>query len=190
MYDIFHQKHHFKKGDTMKFNKIILILIIAIILSFTGCFFNDEHKYTFAQSSDNIVSVEIRKLEYGQSYTTPEKTRIIKTLNEDEATTLLRDISEAEFGEAWGDGIGASYGDIVVYITYSDGICEVIGYSNCAIIEKKREWSFTGEYFKDSIVFTEIMYEYVGEEYRRYLPGYPLKPTVPPTSQSNTTNEP
>ena len=155
--DIFHQKHHFKKGDIMKFNKIILILLTtAIILLFTGCF--STHKYIFLQDASNIVSVEIRALEYDPYYSqTPKKTTIIRSLNSDEATTLLRDISEAEFGEWWGDSLGQSCGDEVVYITYSDGVCEVIGDSNCAIIEKNGKWTFTEKYFCGEHVFDDVI---------------------------------
>ena len=167
----------------MKFNRIIFIgLMTAIILSFTGCIFNNEHKYVFDQSFENIVSVEIRELEYKSNSTTPYKTRVIKTIDEESTKVLLSDISEAEFSDIWGDNLGGNCGKIVVYITYSDGICEVIGIYNCAIIDKNGKWRLQEKKFSDYTVFLDLIYKHIDKSlYGPDLPNYPPA-TFPPSS--------
>ena len=128
-------------------------------------------------TSDDIVSVEIRRLDFDT-----KKTTIIKELEGDVAGSILTDLQRVKCKKINDPHrYGRSCGPIVVYITYDNGMCEVMGYSNSAYIDKNGEWELQFMYF-DKTDFSNIVCKYVDKTLVHELIGYLSPTTQPPTN--------
>ena len=106
----------------MKSNKIISLLVIVMLLLtvFAGCRIKNK-SYPFEQDQENIEKVEICQYDLKTDTITP-----IVSLNENDYTSLLNEVSELEL---WRPGVDMpqGYGKIIIYITYNNEEAEILG---------------------------------------------------------------
>ena len=119
------------KRNTKNFVRLVICCLFMIILS--GCDFpekSDPFTYSFRQSQENIVKVEI--CEYKGR---PEGLNPLVKLTDLESDSILAEIQAVECYKIFlGDGEPRDYGGIAVAITYLDGEIEIIGLRNVGYI--------------------------------------------------------
>lgn len=141
----------------MRYRRSILVVLLILLLPIviTGC--RQTYDYSFAQSIDHVEKVEICQYEYK----THTSTSLI-TLNNNQARALLTDIDALKCKKHFGDHT-QDYGEVVIYITYTDGTAEVIGLWNVALVDEEGLWHIGIEYF-DAKELYAIMVKYTDED--------------------------
>lgn len=142
----------------MKYVRLITLLfcILFLLISMAGCQ-KSEQTYTFAQSIDDVKSIEICRYDYEAKCVTS-----LKSLTNEEMNALWRDIPALTCKQHFGDHT-MDYGEIVIYITYKNGESEVIGIWNVALVDSDGEWHIGGVYF-DKTEFSEMLLKYIDAE--------------------------
>ena len=136
-------------------SKRFAYMILLLILFFTGC--NRTYAYSFAQSLDNVDKVEICEYDYDS-----KSTSTIVALNHADAKALLNEINAMKCKRHFGDHT-TNYGEVVIYITYTDGNAEVIGDRNVAQVDTNGNWHIGIEYF-DTDQFLTLITKYVDSD--------------------------
>lgn len=147
-----------KKESTVKQLKIIWICfsVIAILITITGCDFI-TYQYPFEQSVENVEKVELCRYDYETDTASP-----LVTLDEDTGDALLTDIGTLDCHKPFGDH-ATDYGEIVLFITYTNGEAEVVGWLNSATIDLEGEW-WPKAYYFDSAEWCAVVLKYVDAE--------------------------
>ena len=143
----------------MKKKTVLCMVLVAVVLLVTlsGCR-QKAYSYSFTQSIDNVVCVEIRKYDYATGATTP-----LVTLDESTALSLLEDISALDCYKQFGDYPRDDYSDVVVYISYANGAAEVIGIRNTARVDSEGKWWVSSYYFNDA-AWCDVILKYIDSE--------------------------
>ena len=147
---------------------LALWIVIAILVLQSGCL-RIERRYIFAQSFGNVIKVEVCQYHYDpnprEQSVTPLAELDLNTaesmLNEFSATTCYR-----YFGDATQD-----YGEIVLYISYSNGEAEVLGRLNSARVDADGKWHIRGEYFDDEQWYG-VLEKYIDSELMAEIEKY------------------
>ncbi len=141
------------------------LLAIIVVIATTGCSFI-EYSYSYEQSLDNVAKVELCRYDYWT-----ESIEIISVLDMDTAYALLSDIASLSCYKPFGDH-STYYGDIVLYISYTNGEAEVNGMGNSAAVDMDGRWIMKGYYF-DEAQWCEAVMNHVDSklvpELKRYL---------------------
>lgn len=119
--------------------KRICALCLMLSLLFVGC--NRTYDYSFMQSLDCVTKVEICSYDYSSNAITS-----LVVLDTSKAKALLAEIDLLECKKHFGDHT-MDYGEVIIYISYSDDTAEVIGLWNVARVNKDGQWSIGSEYF-------------------------------------------
>lgn len=134
---------------TVRTRLFALLMTLLVINSVTGC--QRTYDYSFAQSIENIEKVEICEYDYYSHSTT-----LIAVLDTEDAESLLSEIDALACKRHFGDHT-STYGEVVVYITYTDGTGEVIGLRNVAQVDEDGQWHIGIEYFDAAEICALIM---------------------------------
>lgn len=137
-----------------KMRAFAFFISVLVIINVTGC--QRTYNYSFAQSIENVQKVEICEYDYYSHSTT-----LIAVLDTEDADSLLSEIDALTCKRHFGDHT-STYGEVVVYITYTDGTAEVIGLRNVAQVDKGGEWHIGIEYF-DATQMCALIMKYVDE---------------------------
>lgn len=143
---------------------LVSLLILCLLLIVVRCC-GQTHTYKFAQSLDAVERVEICRYDYEQ-----KTVKSLKVLNQDEAISLLADVEALTCHKHFGDHT-MDYGEIVVYITYTNSEAEVLGIWNTAQIDSDGNWHIGIEYF-DDVSFAEMILKYIDAEFVPELNQY------------------
>ena len=152
------------QGVFMKLFRRIAILFLTIVASVSlgGCFFGiyvamnaKEYSYEFEQPMDNVESVELRSYDYDT-----RSTSVLMVLEIEEAKKMLTELGALVCNKPFGDYNMHSYGDVVVYIVYSNGEGEVIGARSAASVDADGKWHPKRYSFKDEEVWRSIVRKY------------------------------
>lgn len=143
-----------------KFKTWTVLCVIGAFALFTGCSLV-KYQYSFDQPYSNVIKMEVCQYHYAtkreDTYITP-----VAELDLEKAEELLRDISELACYKHFGDS-SMNYGDIVLYITYSNGEAEVLGMVNSASVDTNGKWWMKVYYF-DSTQWCAVLTKYVDPE--------------------------
>ena len=127
------------------------LLCLSLILSLCGCRLI-EYDYSLKQDPVNITKVEFHRYQHDEMH---PKTFPIMELELDTGLKMLEEIAALPAYKHFGDST-LNYGNIIIYVTYSNNTGEIIGHFNTATIDATGKWMRTGYYFKkeqwDSIV--------------------------------------
>jgi hypothetical protein len=144
----------------MKMRVIALLVLVAIMLS--GCFlrlFNTEEPYEFRQEFDQIVSIEILRIDY--SYST-NSTNVIKVIDPSMHQAVIDGLLEIPGGRVVLDP-PSDLGVYIFRIRYQDGECELIGNSNNGFVTPGGEMHEKNYVFQDE-PFYELLSRFLGEK--------------------------
>jgi len=151
-----------------KHRVLALLLVCSFLVPQSGCGMLRFH-YEFCQPFDNVVKVEVCQYHHadkpGEQYVTPIADLDLNTaepmLNEFTAITCRR-----HFGDATRD-----YGEIVLYISYTNGEAEVLGIWNSARVDADGGWHIRGEYF-DEDQWYGVLEKYIDSELMAEIEKY------------------
>ena len=138
---------------------LVCVLIVMILLPRCR---QRTYQYPFDQTFNNVVKVEVFRYNYAAD-PADNTTTFVTELDLEEAEELLRDISALPSYKHYGDFPMGSYGEIILYITYTNGEAEAIGTVNCASVHLDGEWWIKGYYF-DVKQWSAVLTEYVDIE--------------------------
>lgn len=140
-------------------------LAMVVLVAVAGCSLI-EYSYPYAQDMDKVEKVELCRYDYWA-----KTVEAISVLDMDTAALLLSDIASLSCYRPFGDR-SRDYGEIVLYISYTNGAAEVIGMVNTATVDLDGRWMMTGYYF-DYAQWCEVVMKYVDPELvpelQRYL---------------------
>jgi hypothetical protein len=128
----------------------ILYILLAVVLTCSGCFFNSDGPYEFRQTFDQIVSIEILRKEY-DSVLTDTPMSVIYTVEPAEHQGFIDNLMEIEGGRVGLDP-NTGFGMYIIRITYKNGEMEMIGNYNNGYITPN------GEVHQDIYAFDSVQY--------------------------------
>ena len=106
----------------MKRNRLWFLLVLVVILCFSGC---SRGPYELTNSPESIATIQLCKSK-GEpgTYTYPEQVVVIRQLEEDEIDAFIQDICQLEMHLTNPPAYG--FGTNIVVITYSDGGMDIL----------------------------------------------------------------
>ena len=111
-----------KKGELMKMKKLWFVIVLFMVLCFSGC---SRGPYELTNSPESIATIQLCKSKGEPGVRTyPEDVKVIRQLEEDEIDAFIQDICQLEMHLTNPPARG--FGTNIVVITYSDGGMDIL----------------------------------------------------------------
>ena len=140
----------------MKHLRILsIVLSVLIVLMCVSACKIIKYTYSFAQSMEQVETVELCRYDYAAKTITQ-----IKSLDKEDARGLLLDISSMDAYRNFGDYEREDFGHVVVYVTYQDGAHELIGTWSAAVSDASGNWEIKNNWF-ESLKWRDVILKYI-----------------------------
>ena len=149
--------------------KCIIFLIVGLLLcSLNGCLSQTEKVYTYRQSADQIVSIEILRKEFdSDTITTP--LYILKSFESSEFQMVLDGLANIPVSFRLNPP-ATGVGMYIIRITYKNGETDLIGDYNTGYMTADGE-IFEERWFFKTEPYYDFISELLGEEITDYTYG-------------------
>lgn len=146
-------------------NLSIVLSALVVLMCVSACKII-KYTYSFAQGMEQVETVELCRYDYSAKTITQ-----IKSLDEDDARGLLSDISSMDAYHNFGDYDREDFGHVVIYITYQDGVHELIGTWSAAVADASGNWQIKNNWF-ESVKWRDVILKYIDASLVPELMGY------------------